>query len=299
METRKRRFSLRRMRLHVVINPRSGEGAGRHLAERLARFEPFLLNEAEEAEALGTTVAAGDVVVVGGGDGTVSLIVKTLFRQGRAADVGVLVLPLGTGNDLAHCLGLTLPPDPVRLLADFRPGSAARHEVAVWQMGSQYFVNYASFGLDAQILATADRWRPHLPLHPGLRKIALGVAGLRHPFYRIEDEVVLRTDDRAQSLQGLCGVILSNIGYIVGGSRVGELAPAAPRLSVTEVRSSMDLIRLFLSRLGGPQPILPYTSATSVRIEGEALPVELDGEVATFEPGRIACAGTVTFLVPE
>lgn len=286
------------MALHLFINPRSGQGAGRDLAEALARFQPILLDDPEATDELAAAVEAGDVVVVAGGDGTVSLVVETLFQRGIGGDVRVVVLPLGTGNDLAHCLKMELPNDPARFLADFRPEMATAHEVAVWQMGTQHFINYASFGLDAQILATADRWRPHLPLYPGLRKITLGVAGLRHPFYRIEDEVVLKTDEGQQSLQGLCGVILSNIGYIVGGSRVGELDAAAPRLSVTEIHSSMDLIRLFLSRLGGPQPILPFTSATSVRIEGEALPVELDGEVAVFEPGRIACAGTATFLVP-
>ena len=287
------------MRIHLVINALSGRGQGRVLAHRLRRFDPILLIPARAAEQLGAVVAAGDVVVVAGGDGTASLIVATLFRLGLGEAVALVLFPSGTGNDLAHCLGVATPSDPAGFLDAFDPRKMRTCPVAVWRMGTQYFINYASFGLDAQILATADRWRPLLPVRPVFRKLSLGLAGLRHPFYRVQHAVHVETDLGAHPMQGLGGVIFSNIGYYAGGSRVGELDPAAPRLSMTEIHSSFDLIRLYFSRYGGPQPVLPYTRVASVRVDGDAVPLELDGEVAVFEPAQIVCIGTVRFLVPR
>ncbi len=286
------------MGITVIINPQSGSGLGRRLAHALRRFEPVLLDPARAAEQLEGRVAPGDTFVVGGGDGTVSLVVETLFRMGLGEAVTAVVYPLGTGNDLSRGLALRLPPDPAGFIETLAPDQAERREVAVWKMGTRYFVNYVGLGIDAQILATADRWRRYFPARPFMRKLSLGLAGFRHPFYRIRQEMRVHTEAGVLELKGQGGVILSNVGYIVGGSRIGALEPAAPRLSVTLVRSSLDLIRLFLSRFGPPKPVLPYTLAREVLLEGGPLPAEIDGEVALFEAGRVTCAGTLHILAP-
>ncbi len=286
------------MAIPIVINPQSGKGLGRRLARDLGRYDPIILDPGRIAEQLERRVRPGDTVIIAGGDGTASMVIEALFRLDLGGDVRAVLYPLGTGNDLARSLGARLPADPVGFVETFAPERAAWREVAVWKMGRRYFVNYVGLGVDAQILAAADRWRRFFPARPGLRKFSLGCTGLWHQFYRIRQDVYLKTDTAVLPLKGAAGVILSNIGYVVGGSRIGELEPAASRLSVTVLQSSYDLLRIYFSRYGPQRAVRPYTLAHEVAVEGGALPLEIDGEVALFEPGVIACAGTLRFLLP-
>lgn len=52
----------------------------------------------------------GRRLVVAGGDGTLHLIVRALRARGAATSTPAGLVPLGTGNDLAHGLGLPLDP---------------------------------------------------------------------------------------------------------------------------------------------------------------------------------------------
>lgn len=93
---------------------------------------------------------AVDLVILGGGDGTMNYAAPALVESG----LPFAILPLGTANDLARSLGLPL--DPVEA-ARFIPTAEARPVDLGWVNGHYYF-NVASVGFSAELAGelTAD-----------------------------------------------------------------------------------------------------------------------------------------------
>lgn len=93
---------------------------------------------------------AVDLVILGGGDGTMNYAAPALVESG----LPFAILPLGTANDLARSLGL--PPDPLEA-ARFIPTAEARPVDLGWVNGHYYF-NVASVGFSAELAGelTAD-----------------------------------------------------------------------------------------------------------------------------------------------
>jgi diacylglycerol kinase (ATP) len=88
---------------------------------------------------------AGDVdlVILGGGDGTMNHAAPALVASG----LPLAILPLGTANDLAR--SLNLPLDPLAA-ARFIPTAQARPVDLGWVNGHYYF-NVASIGFSAEL----------------------------------------------------------------------------------------------------------------------------------------------------
>ena len=98
---------------------------------------------------------APDLVIIGGGDGTVSGLVDQLVGK----DVVLGVLPFGTANSFARTLGIPLDlPGAIEVL---RIGAPRRIDLGM--IGDDYFCNCATLGIAPQI---AERV-PH-----GLKKVA-------------------------------------------------------------------------------------------------------------------------------
>ena len=109
------------MRLLVLLNPAARDGrTGRArgllesaFAEAGTEAEVVETTGAGEVERLAREASGVDAVVVAGGDGTVHEAVNGIAGTG----VPLGVLPLGTGNDFAHALGMPDPlPEAVRAL---------------------------------------------------------------------------------------------------------------------------------------------------------------------------------------
>ncbi|GII78629.1 diacylglycerol kinase [Sphaerisporangium rufum] len=146
-------------RVVLVVNTRSRRG--RHLyfeALRLlqadgfrplrtyAVMDPKRLPDILE-EALGLQP---DLLVVGGGDGTLSEAVKHVAHR----DVALGVLPLGTTNNFARSLGLPLAlPQAVKV---FSRGKVA--DIDLGMAGDKPFANLASFGVSVEVAGTVKPW---------------------------------------------------------------------------------------------------------------------------------------------
>ena len=84
-----------------------------------------------------------DLVIVGGGDGTLSSAVPGLLDTGLALGI----LPLGTANNLARNLGIPLSvPAACRVLT-----TGAVHRVDLGKVNGHYFFNVSGIGLSAEI----------------------------------------------------------------------------------------------------------------------------------------------------
>ena len=89
-----------------------------------------------------------DAVVVGGGDGSVHAALPGLLDTG----LPLLVIPLGTGNDLAR--GLELPSEPLEAAALLLTGG--RRKIDLGRANEVLFVNVANMGLSVEVTRALD-----------------------------------------------------------------------------------------------------------------------------------------------
>ncbi|HSK97402.1 MAG TPA: YegS/Rv2252/BmrU family lipid kinase [Euzebyales bacterium] len=88
----------------------------------------------------------GDRIIVGGGDGSLHLLVNALGGLGRLEDIAVGLVPLGTGNDFAAAAGI--PAEPLAAARRCLDGEPTTVDVIRADDG-EYVVNAAHAGVGA------------------------------------------------------------------------------------------------------------------------------------------------------
>ena len=134
---------------------------------------PELLPAAREAAS-----SDADVVVMGGGDGTMSAGAGALADTGKPMGL----LPLGTLNHFARDLGVPAElEDAVRTVAEGRP-----RDVDVGEANGHVFVNNSSIGLYPLMVSLRDAWMEKKGMHKwtAMARAALGTLR-RFPVLRI------------------------------------------------------------------------------------------------------------------
>jgi diacylglycerol kinase family enzyme len=163
------------MRAVLIVNPTatSTTPAARDLLAHALKSRLQLTVEHTTHRGHGTelaqrAVADGvDVVVVHGGDGTVSGIVNGLLGSPGSPPAGpvpaLAVVPGGSANVLARSLGIS--PDPVaatnqliQLLDDYRRHQTWRR-ISLIDCGEQWAVINAGMGVDAEVVAAVEARR--------------------------------------------------------------------------------------------------------------------------------------------
>jgi YegS/Rv2252/BmrU family lipid kinase len=217
----------------LVVNTRSRRGrelfadARRQLAERgIALHGAYAVrNPARLPEIVRAALEQGPrLVIVGGGDGTVSSVVG--YFAYRDAVLGIL--PLGTANSFARAVGIPLDLDAAIDVAV--AGKVA--DVDLGQINDEYFANAAAIGLPASIAR-------HMP---ALLKRWLGRAGylivaavrlLRHRSFRC----TIRANGASSTFDAL-EVRVAN-GEYQGGVRVaGEASVESCDLVVQYIKGN-------------------------------------------------------------
>lgn len=185
------------MDIALVVNPTSGKGRGAAVRsaveERLrhggAHVRTVVGVDADHARDLThSAVTEGvDAVVALGGDGMVHLALQAV--AGTSTPLGIV--PAGTGNDLATCLGI--PAEPVAA-ADLILGGSRRRIDAV-RTGERWFGCVLGAGFDSVVNERANRLRwPKGPARYNLA-IARELPGFRPlPFTLTLDGEEWRTD---------------------------------------------------------------------------------------------------------
>jgi YegS/Rv2252/BmrU family lipid kinase len=151
------------MRAAVIINPIAGVRIPGDTPERRVALAQRILTRhdidgavmvTERAgharELAGQAVAEGcELVVAWGGDGTINEVAAVLIHSRTALGI----VPAGSGNGLAH--GLGLPVRPAAALARALAGSARKIDVG--EFGGRRFFNVAGIGFDAAVAARFNR----------------------------------------------------------------------------------------------------------------------------------------------
>ena len=151
--------------MHLLLaNPTSGGGKGerikakvtRNLLEKEIQFLDISGSSYESAtvsleNALELHPAAESLILVGG-DGLVHLAIQKLAGTG----IPMLIVPAGTGNDLARALGLDLsqPENSLELLQTKSPTS-----IDLGISNGEYFADILSTGFDSVVNERANRMR--------------------------------------------------------------------------------------------------------------------------------------------
>jgi diacylglycerol kinase (ATP) len=155
--------------MHALLVHNPTAGSGRPTGEALlaildeAGFSTNYCSSKQDdfKDALGQPA---DIVIAAGGDGTVAKVARNL--RDRATLVGIL--PLGTANNVARCLGIT--GDAERLAARLRGAPVKRLDVgsAAGPWGKRHFLESVGWG---GLAKAVDRGVPKLK---GESKIASG-----------------------------------------------------------------------------------------------------------------------------
>jgi YegS/Rv2252/BmrU family lipid kinase len=140
-----------RTRALVIINPNSRKGADADISEgiELLKSAGFDLITTESKSAQHTAKLIDqhcndiDLVIIGGGDGSVNAAAEAIYRH----QITLAILPLGTANDLARSLGL-----PKDLLEVFKIIAAnKRRKIDLGSFDGRYFFNAANIGLGTRV----------------------------------------------------------------------------------------------------------------------------------------------------
>jgi diacylglycerol kinase (ATP) len=291
----------------VLANPFAGKGRGRAAAAsaiaglRAHGVEVRSYEGGSAAETAALAVRALDdaptALVVVGGDGTLAGILEPLLR----AAVPIVLVPAGTGNDLARALGL--PRDDAAAAAALALTGTAR-VIDVGEVRSAGrttpFLTVAALGFDAKVSDRTNRLRwPHGALRYYLA-LAIELVRLRPMDFtiRIEDEDELRAPGTL--------VAVGNTESYGGGMPVcvGAL-PDDGLLDVVHVAplTRLRLVRLFPLLLRGRhdrRPEVTHRRAREVRVSAPGLTVYADGErVGSGTCEIVSRAGALRIMVPH
>ncbi|UKA65893.1 lipid kinase [Arthrobacter sp. FW306-05-C] len=238
-----------------------------------------------------------DLVVVGGGDGTVS------FAAGRFAGTGTVlgVLPLGTANDLARTL--EIPANLEAACAALADGKVV--DIDLGRANGEPFLNVASVGLSVGVTESLS---PRLKRRLG--PLAYGVAAVRayarHKPFRAWLEFP-EGDHEPLELENMLQVAVGNGRHYGGGNAVSPTAgiddhtldiyaiPGAP------LREHVRIARLLKDGSFVERDGVYHFTTTRVRLVTEPpMPVNLDGEIATVTPADFTIdRNAVHVVVPQ
>ncbi len=301
----------------LVINPRasrlrdpSSRAAIVEVVTRAVRVrtgrEPHVVDDTQDVAAAALeALTEAPLVVAIGGDGTVRHTAGIL----TGGQVPMAIVPGGTGNVLAACLGIRGLRSAIAAIREGVPrtidlGMAEWGRPGVARPdGSSVFVVAAGLGLDARIMDAAhEEWKHRM-------RFGAYVGAMLREVTRLApaDFTITADGDRFERHGHL--VLVANAGQIIPG-RVGPREPIDPgdgRLDLLVVggggmagglRSAAEL----LLRTGDLDGTAVRRKVREVRIESEPpQPVETDGDV--HAPGWLAARivpAAVTLLVdPE
>ncbi|WP_019172247.1 lipid kinase [Pseudaminobacter salicylatoxidans] len=136
----------------LIVNPKARRGTGSIAAavNVMSRGGMTVIEErASGNETLSDLIRRRapdfDLVVLGGGDGTLNIAAAGLVDAGLPLGV----LPLGTANDFARTVGI--PPDPVKAASLIVTGALS--PIDLGEVNGHLFFNVASIGFSAELAA--------------------------------------------------------------------------------------------------------------------------------------------------
>lgn len=273
-----------------IVNAQSRTGQHRFEAARQAMaalpypVDCHAVHDPAELEATVERALAKrpDLVILGGGDGTISGLVDLLVGK----DVILGVMPLGTANSFARTLGLPL--DLAGAVEVLRTGTPRRIDLGM--IDNDYFANAATLGIAPQIAETVPH---HLKKWLG-RAGYLAWAAYQYVRFR---PFRITVDDGTGAQTIKCVEVRIANGRYHGGQELMETAEIDSGEIVVECIRGHFRRRLVMHwaanvlRLRHRRDDVVEFHAKQVRLSSrKPLPISIDGEVLAHTPVTIRVA---------
>ena len=252
-----------------LINPVSGKLAGQTLKDCIiselngvldrGRFD-IEYSERDIEKQCNNHLSNYEILVVAGGDGTISQIVKVIAGLEKKPKLGII--PIGTGNDLANSVGILHIYKSQGLGALLK--MILRCNVAkmdILGLGNKFiFTNYLGIGSDAKISCDFNRLR----LKPVFRKICrcisnrafYGLLVLKNIFYRISFDIKINYQSgplKTEAItlnKGVREILITNTTIYAGGVELSSKCRMDDgKFEVTVIRGMWEWIHLFFALL--------------------------------------------------
>lgn len=233
-----------------------------------------------------------DVVIVGGGDGSLNDAITGL----RETRLPLGIVPLGTANDLARTLAL--PTDPVAACQAILTGE--RRSIDIGEVNGAYFFNVASLGLSVEITRQLD---PQLKKRWGVLAYLWTALQVTYRARRFVAEIrTVEETHRVKTLQ----IAVGNGRHYGGGMTVAEDAAIDDGqldLYSIEVQHWWQVFLLMPHLMRGTLETSRWVRTlrgTSFEVHTKTVKsINTDGELTTHTPAtfRVHSPG-ITVLVP-
>ena len=270
----------------LLVNPNSRRGAS-FLDQVRDFFEsngfevivPTVADKSDIPRVIQEAAAKVEMVAIGGGDGSIHAALPGLLSTG----LPLLVLPLGTANDLARSLDLPTAPLDAAALAL----TGQRRRIDIGKVNDELFVNAANIGLSVEVARELDQ-----DLKRRFGVLAYAIAAARALRRRRAFRVLIRLPSEVLRLRTLQLAVGSGRFY-GGGMVIHEDAQVDDgRLWLYSIapRSLWELVKNALAWRAGRHRAAGRTTARSadwfeVRTSRPRT-VTADGEVVTHTPVR-------------
>jgi diacylglycerol kinase (ATP) len=273
-------------RVLVVLNPDASRAAAAlsglsswftdncHAHIIVAKSKKELMRELE------THGRAADLIVIGGGDGTVSTAVSQLLKLERP----FAVIPLGTANDFARTLGL--PSDPLEAAEIALNGR--EHRIDVGLVNDRPYLNVASVGVASKVTEVQSK-----ELKRRWRVVAYAI-GLMRAVRNLQPFFVRLDLDGRLAWSGLVYQVSIGNGRFHGGGLI-----VADDAAIDD--GKLNLYLIYPGRFWQLVAALMHLSAVSVALRADRpRSVDVDGELATDTPARFELRpAALTVIVPS
>lgn len=270
-------------KLLFIINPRSGKGQIRgKLLNIISIFQDggyeVIVHPTRDSGDAAVTAAeyAGrvDLIVCGGGDGTLDEVVSGLM--GAGIDVPLGYIPSGSTNDFA--CSLNIPRNMLQAARDIIEGSVFACDVG--EFNQDHFAYIAAFGLFTDVSYKTDQTMKNLLGHLAYL-VEAGKRIFNVPAYHLkaetgermlEGEFVYGMVTNARSVAGIKNMAGKNVKMNDGLFEVTLIHPPKNPLELSDVITSL---------LSGESksPLIEYFRTDRIRFESEEeIAWTLDGE---------------------
>ncbi|WP_181298497.1 lipid kinase [Pseudomonas sp. Q2-TVG4-2] len=237
--------------------------------------------DAPVAEQIAQSADGCDLVIIGGGDGTLNAAAPALIMAG----LPVGILPLGTANDLAKTLGI--PPNPVA--AALLIVSGTPHPMDVGVVNGHIFLNVASIGFSSELAR-------QLSAEAKKKWGRLGYAITAFRLLRRLRRFVLYIEHDGERM--MVKTIQASVGngrYYGGGMTVEQTATADDGhldFYSLEIRRWWKLLLLF-PRLrrgthGATRDVRAFRTTAITLSTRKPMPINTDGELTTHTPAEFS-----------
>lgn len=293
-------------RMFVVLNPMGGHSDPRRVRELLEQYLPdagwsYEIYETTGDEDLPQVVRDGlergfDLVVAGGGDGTVSQVVTGLVESG----VPMGILPVGTGNALARELDIPLDVEQaVRLLA----GEHEMHAIDAIHMDEHYYVLNVGVGISSRTMGDTGRQEKRI-----FGRIAYIWVGIKVLLGVQPHRFIIRTDHHERHLRASEVAVVNSGGIGQPHFRWGpgvQLDDGHLNLCIVRARTLVDYLKVGWDMLLFREPRGPRIRCR--KVEGKVtirtrrtMRVQADGEIVGQTPAEVEIApAAVEVVVPR